>query len=106
MSTPTKARTGEKRDEARRDAIVNLRMPGRVRDLIDDAAAAVGKTRTDFIIESCRREATDVLLDKRLFTLGAADYDAFVAALDKAPAPNAKLKRLMARKAPWEKPAP
>jgi uncharacterized protein (DUF1778 family) len=83
--------------------VVNLRMPEEVRDLIDSAAGELGKTRTDFIIESSRRHAIDVLLDKRLFSLNEAQYAAFVRALDKPPAPNAKLKRLLAGKSPWER---
>jgi uncharacterized protein (DUF1778 family) len=86
----------------RRDAVVNLRMSSTVRDLIDEAAAALGKTRTDFIIDSSRKEATDVLLDQRLFALDEKQYDAFLQALDAPPAPNAKLKRLLSAKAPWD----
>jgi len=91
------------RGTARKEAVVNLRMPTATRDLIDDAADALGKTRTAFIIESSRREAIDVLLDRRLFSLNESQFDAFVKALDAPAAPNAKLKRLMASKAPWER---
>ena len=72
----------------RREAVVNLRVPVAVRDLIDDAAAALGKTRTAFIIDSSRKEAVDVMLDRRLFTLGAKQFDTFARALDEAPAPK------------------
>lgn len=87
----------------RRESIVNLRMPTPVKDLIDTAAEALGKTRTAFIIESSRAHAENVLLDKRLFALGSAQSLSFMAALDEAPQPNAKLKRLFARKAVWDK---
>ena len=87
----------------RREAIVNLRMPLAIRDLIDNAAEVLGKTRTAFIIESSRKHAIDVLLDQRLFTLAEEQYDAFVRVLDEPPASNEKLKRLMSSKAPWEK---
>ena len=88
---------------ARRESIVNLRMPTPVKDLIDTAAEALGKTRTAFIIESSRAHAEDVLLEKRLFVLGSVQFQSFLAALDEAPQPNAKLKRLFARKAVWDK---
>ena len=87
----------------RMDAVVNLRMSVSIRDLIDSAAELVGKTRTAFIIESSRKHAIDVLLDQRLFKLNADQFDAFARALDEKPAPNEKLKRLMASAAPWEK---
>ena len=88
---------------AKRDAVVNLRMSRTVRDLIDEAATALGKTRTDFIIDSSRKEATDVLLDQRLFALDEKQYNAFLRALDAPPAPNEKLKRALSAKAPWDR---
>lgn len=95
--------TVKKNARTRRETVVNLRMTQTMRDVVDSAAAAVGKTRTDFIIESTHAHAVDVLLDRRLFVLGEADYDAFVQTLDNPPAPNAKLKALFAAKAPWQK---
>ncbi|HVZ90068.1 MAG TPA: DUF1778 domain-containing protein [Rhizomicrobium sp.] len=86
----------------KREAVVNLRMPVAIRDLIDNAANVLGKTRTAFIIESSQKHAIDVLLDQRLFTLDEAQYKAFLNVLDSPPAPNEKLKRLLASKSPWE----
>lgn len=94
------ARTAK--DSNRREAVVNLRMSKLVRDLIDNAAAVLGKTRTDFIVESSRKHAIDVLLDQRLFTMTAEQYDSFLAVLHEPPIPNQKLKRLFADKSPWE----
>jgi uncharacterized protein (DUF1778 family) len=85
------------------DTTINVRVSTDWRDLIDTAANALGKTRTDFIIESARRDALDVLLDRRFFSLDDAQYKAFSDALDNPPPPNEKLKHLMASKAPWEK---
>ena len=89
--------------DRRRDAVINVRVPMRVRDLIDSAADVVGKTRTDFILESATKHAVDVLLDQRLFSLNQAQYEAFVRVLDEPPASNARLKKLLASKSPWEK---
>jgi uncharacterized protein (DUF1778 family) len=88
---------------ARRDATINLRLPAKVRNLIDIAAATVGKTRTEFVIESATQQATDVLLDQRLFELGDKQWIAFKRALDNPPLPNVELKKLMAKKAPWDR---
>jgi Uncharacterized protein conserved in bacteria len=87
----------------RRGGSVNLRIEAETRRLIDDAATALGKTRTEFMIESARREAIDVLLDQRLFTLDAERYDAFVRALDAPPAPGPKLEALMRRIPQWDR---
>jgi uncharacterized protein (DUF1778 family) len=71
--------------------------------LIDNAANVLGKTRTDFIVESARKHAVDVLLDQRFFTLEPAQYEEFLLALDAPPLPTEKLKKLMSSKTPWEK---
>ena len=55
---------------------INLRIETHTRQLIDDAAAVLGKTRTEFMIESARKLAIDVLLDQRLFVLDPERYDA------------------------------
>jgi uncharacterized protein (DUF1778 family) len=83
--------------------VVNLRIEPVTRQLIDEAASIAGKTRTEFMIESARRDAMDVLLDQRLFALDSKHYDSFLSALDHPPAPKAKLRSLMRRKPAWQK---
>ena len=80
---------------------INLRIEGATRRLIDDAAAVMGKTRTEFMVASARREAIDVLLDQRLFALDGDRYDAFMHSLDNAPAPGPKLRALLRRVPAW-----
>jgi len=82
---------------------INLRIETNTRKLIDDAAAIVGKTRTEFMIDSARRQAIDVLLDQRLFVLDSGRYDAFMQALDNPPAPGRKLRSLLRRVPAWQK---
>jgi len=82
---------------------INLRIEANTRKLIDDAAAALGKTRTEFMIDSARRLAIDVLLDQRLFLLDPDRYDAFMQALDNPPAPGPKLRALLRRTPAWQK---
>jgi uncharacterized protein (DUF1778 family) len=82
---------------------INLRIEANTRQLIDDAAAILGKTRTEFMIDSARRQAIDVLLDQRLFVLDADRYDAFLYALDNPPAPGPKLRSLLRRVPAWQK---
>jgi uncharacterized protein (DUF1778 family) len=82
---------------------INLRIETQTRQLIDDAAAILGKTRTEFMIESARRQAIDVLLDQRLFVLDADRYDAFMHALDNPPAPGPRLRSLLRRIPAWQK---
>jgi len=84
------------------DATITMRVPARTRDLIDSAAASLGKSRTEFVLDSARQHAVDVLLDRRVFSLDAEASKAFAEALSAPVAPNAALKRLLATKAPWE----
>jgi len=82
---------------------INLRVGAKTRQLIDDAAAILGKTRTEFMIETARQQAIDVMLDQRLFTLDAERFDAFMHALDHPPAPGPKLRSLLRRVPAWRK---
>lgn len=82
---------------------INLRIETQTRQLIDDAAAVLGKTRTEFMIDSARNVAIDVLLDQRLFQLDPQHYDAFMQALDNPPAPGPKLRALLSRAPAWER---
>lgn len=103
MSAATMERPREEiASSHRKDAVINVRLPTKVRDLIDRAAAVVGKTRSDFILDSARKHAVDVLLDQRLFSLDAEQYEHFVRVLDETPLPNARLKQLFASKPVWE----
>jgi uncharacterized protein (DUF1778 family) len=82
---------------------INLRIETHTRQLIDEAASILGKTRTDFMIESARQNAIDVLLDQRLFSLDLKRYEAFMHALDHPPAPGPKLRSLLRRIPAWQK---
>lgn len=82
---------------------INLRIEANTRRLIDDAATILGKSRTEFMIESARRQAIDVLLDQRLFMLDPGRYDAFLYALDNPPAPGPRLRALLRRVPAWQR---
>lgn len=81
---------------------LNMRIRADDRSLIDWAAKAQGKTRTDFILDAARRAAEEVLLDRAVVQVGAEAYADFLARLDSPPAPNDRLKRTMRTRAPWE----
>lgn len=83
--------------------VINLRAERSKRALIDRAAEAVGKNRSEFMLDAACREATSVLLDRRFFQLDPKRYKQFSAALEKSPADNPRLRRLLLSKAPWER---
>jgi uncharacterized protein (DUF1778 family) len=84
-----------------RKRVINLRTDETRRDLIDRAAEALGKDRTEFMLDAATREARSVLLDRRLFHVDAATFRRFVEALDAPPSDNPRLRKLLHTKAPW-----
>lgn len=89
--------------ERARRSLVNLRVSADDRDLITRAAEALGKNRSEFMLDAARQAARDALLDRTLFRLDSDRFDTFVALLDAPAAPNDKLKRLLSTPAPWER---
>lgn len=85
-----------------RDAAINLRAKPEQRDLIDQAAAMLGKNRSDFMLEAACDRAQSVLLDQVFFKLDAGRFRAFMRQLDAPPDANEGLERLMAVQAPWK----
>ena len=82
---------------------INLRVSRSQKALIDRAATALGRNRSDFMLETACREAESVLLDGRYFNLPEDEFRRFTAMLDKPPANNPGLARLLRSKAPWDK---
>jgi uncharacterized protein (DUF1778 family) len=80
-----------------------LRASRKQKALIDQAAEALGRSRSDFMLDTACREAEAILLDRRYFVLSAESFRKFVAMLDKPPKDNPKLRRLLLTKAPWER---
>jgi uncharacterized protein (DUF1778 family) len=91
------------RDPSARDVTINLRANRKQKSLIDRAAQAQGKNRSDFMLDASCREAASVLLDRCYFSLDASLFKNFVAALDGRPAANPRLQRLLTTRAPWDK---
>ncbi|MBD2607692.1 DUF1778 domain-containing protein [Scytonema hofmannii FACHB-248] len=85
-----------------RDVTINIRVHQAQRDLIDRAAEAVGKNRSDFMLETACREAEAILLDRRLFMLDDEKFQQFMDLLDAPPSDNENLRKLLFTKAPWD----
>ena len=79
---------------------VNLRVRSDIRTLIDRAAKAQGKTRSDFMIDAARRAAEESLLDQALVRVDQKTYDYFLEILD-APPGGEGFERLMTAPKPW-----
>jgi uncharacterized protein (DUF1778 family) len=103
MNTDALERAARSRARVGRNATIHIRAPQQTKDLIEKAAYAVGKTLSEFTLESARQDAIDVLLDQRLFVLESEEYNAFMQALDNPPPAGPKLKALMKRRPLWRK---
>jgi uncharacterized protein (DUF1778 family) len=88
---------------ATRSRVINLRTDEARRALIDRAAETLGKDRTEFMLDAATREAQAVLLDRRFFPLDESAFQRFAAALDAPPADNPRLRKLLSKRAPWER---
>lgn len=87
--------------EIKRESL-NIRIKAEERGLIDRAARAKGKNRTDFILDAARAAAEEALLDQTVIHLNEAAYKEFLARLDAPPRSNARLQKTMQTRAPWD----
>lgn len=88
---------------ATRTKTINIRIEDKRRALIDRAAEASGKDRTQFVLDAATREAESVLLDQRFFQLDEKAFSKFSAALDAQTEDNPRLRELLGTRAPWER---
>lgn len=82
---------------------INIRAKVRQRDLIDQAAERLGRSRSDFMLDAACRFAEDVLLDQSFFIVGSDTFKQFQILLTRPLPPTDRLRRVLKTKAPWEK---
>ena len=75
-----------------RDARLNFRLPADLKDVIEEAAASLGQSVSDFAVSTLVQQARSVIEQRNVTTLSDRDRDRFMALLDDAEArPNAAL---------------
>lgn len=82
--------------------VLSIRAKAGQRDLIDQAAERLGRSRSEFMLDAACRQAEEVLLDQTYFALDADRFQAFQALLDNPPAPGDRLRSTLKVKAPWD----
>lgn len=70
---------------------VAVRLSAENKLLLERAAEVAGRSLSDFVVSSSLSAAQQTLAEVERMRLGEADRDAFLAALDNPPAPNAAL---------------
>lgn len=82
----------------RNQARLNVRLPGELKRTIEEAAAVLGQTVSEFTVSAAVREARHVILDARVTQLSNRDRDAFLSSLDAADSkPNDALEKAARR---------
>ena len=74
---------------------LDLRLTGHAKRTLRAAAAASRRSVSEFVLESALARADEALADRRTFGLDAAQWKAFIAALDAPPRPLPRLERLL-----------
>ena len=86
-----------------RGETISLRASRKQKILIDRAAEALGRSRSDFMLDTACREAESVLLDRSYFALSKEAFKRFTSILDQPPKDNPRLQRLLQAKEPWDR---
>jgi len=75
-----------------RDARLNFRLPTDLKEVIEEAAATLGQSVSDFAVSTLVRQARTVIEQRNVTVLSDRDRDRFIALLDDAEArPNPAL---------------
>jgi uncharacterized protein (DUF1778 family) len=74
---------------------LDLRLTRKAKATLRAAASASHRSMSEFVLESALARADEALTDRRNFGLNAAQWKAFLAALDAPSRPLPRLKRLL-----------
>ncbi|MBM3591657.1 MAG: DUF1778 domain-containing protein [Alphaproteobacteria bacterium] len=85
-----------------KDDVIQIRASAETKALFNRAAAMRGQKLSEFMLECARQEALETILEQRVFLLNDEAHARFVKMLDAPPAPSAKARARLKRKAPWE----
>jgi len=76
---------------------ITARVPARIQETLELAAAMVGATVNQFMVQTALREAERIIEQERVIRLSAHDAKMFIKALENPPPPNARLKAALKR---------
>ena len=80
---------------ATRSQKLDLRLTPAAKRTLQAAAASARRSVSEFVLESALARADEALADRQVFKLNAAQWKAFVAALDGPPCRLARMGRLL-----------
>jgi uncharacterized protein (DUF1778 family) len=76
---------------------ITARVPVQVQETLELAAAMVGATVNQFVVQTALREAERIIEQERVIRLSTQDAEALIEAVENPPPPNAKLKAALKR---------
>jgi uncharacterized protein (DUF1778 family) len=80
---------------ATRSEKLDLRLTKNAKRALQAAAVASHRSLSEFVLESALARADEALADRRAFSLNAAQWKEFLAALDAPPRPLPRMERLL-----------
>jgi uncharacterized protein (DUF1778 family) len=86
---------------ATEQATIRIHVSPDFRRLVDEAARALGMSRTDFVVDAVRGAAEGALLERTLVAVSPKTYAEFLAQLEAPSQPNDRLLKTMNSPAPW-----
>ena len=87
----------------KRSTKLDLRLTPAAKRTLQEAAAAVHRPVSEFVLESALARAEETLPDRRRFGLNSRQWTAFLAALDAPPRRLPRLARLMREPSVFER---
>lgn len=93
-----------KQRSSRKETRFNLRSSAKQDSLIRRAAVSLGKSVTEFVMESACANAEHVLAERRHFDLGHGAWKRFMEALDRPSTDRPRLKKLLTAPSLLERP--
>ena len=88
---------------ARRAEKIDIRLTAEAKEPLRSAAAAQGRTVSDFVLDSALQRAAETLPDRTRFDLGAKQWAEFQALLDAPPRELPRLAKLLKKPSMFER---
>ena len=82
---------------------INMRADESLRNLIDEAATLISKDRTNFILDTMRRESENIVLNQKNIKVDEATFNQLDALMNQPMSKNHALSALLGTQSPWEK---
>ncbi len=81
---------------------IHIRATSEQKQLLARASQIRGRSVSDFVLESAVEEATNALLDQRVFVFSEEDYDAFLTRANDVEKNREVIAGILNVKSPWE----